>query len=67
MVRHIGLHRVRDSLHSQLSELLKSKPRNKADESLLSEITRLESELVVARDDLVGYSAMLPSIIGYAY
>lgn len=59
MVRHIGLHRVRDTLHSQLSELLKSKPRNKADESLLSEITRLESELVVARDDLVGYSAML--------
>lgn len=59
MGRHIGLHRVRDTLHNQLSELLKSKPRNKADDSLLSEITRLESELVVVRDDLVSYSADL--------
>lgn len=61
-----GLHRVRDSLHTQLTDLLKSKPRNKADENLLSEITRLESELVVARDDLVGYGPALSSLIWVA-
>lgn len=38
---------------SQLRDLNKSKPRSKADESLVSEITRLESAITLANDDLV--------------
>lgn len=49
-----GVQRVRDSVLSQLRELNKSKPRNNADENLLVEITRLESSLTLAKDDLVG-------------
>jgi structural maintenance of chromosome 1 len=37
----------------QLRELNKSKPRSKGDENLVAEITRLESTLTLARDDLV--------------
>ena len=48
-----GLQRVRDSLLSQLRELNKSKPRNNADEALLAEVTRLESSLSLAKEDLV--------------
>lgn len=48
-----GLYRVRDSLLSQLRDLNKSKPRSRADEGLLAEITRLESTLALAKDDLV--------------
>ena len=56
-----GLQRARDKLMEQLMELNKSKPRGKADDNLLAEITRLEPALTVARDDLVcshvlGYS-----------
>ncbi|KZT24830.1 RecF/RecN/SMC protein [Neolentinus lepideus HHB14362 ss-1] len=47
-----GLHRVRDSLLSQLRDLAKSKPRGKSDDNLIAEITRLESALTVAKDDL---------------
>lgn len=50
-----GLQRVRDNLQQQLRDLNKEKPRNNADERLVSEITRLESELLVVRDDLVRY------------
>jgi structural maintenance of chromosome 1 len=49
-----GLHRVRDALMAQLHELNKSKPRGKADENLIAEISRLESSIAVTRDDLVG-------------
>ena len=45
---------MRDSLLSQLRELNKSKPRNNADEALLAEVTRLESSLSLAKEDLVG-------------
>lgn len=38
---------------AQLQELAKTKPRGKADENLIAEITRLESTLTVTRDDLV--------------
>ena len=54
-----GLQRVRDSLLSQLRELNKSKPRNNADENLLVEITRLESSLTLAKDDLVSNFVLL--------
>ncbi|EMD32195.1 hypothetical protein CERSUDRAFT_118824 [Gelatoporia subvermispora B] len=47
-----GLQRVRDNLFTQLNELAKSKPRGKADEHLVAEITRLESAHTVAKDDL---------------
>lgn len=50
----LGLNRLRDSLMAQLGELQKSKSKGKADESLISEISRLESAITVTRDDLVG-------------
>lgn len=49
----IGLQRVRDSLLGQLRDLNKSKPRSKADENLITEISRLESLYTVTKDDLV--------------
>lgn len=48
-----GLQRARDKLMGDLRELLQAKPRTKADETFVSEITRLEPALQVARDDLV--------------
>ena len=48
-----GLIRQRDSLLSQLRELGKQKPRNKTDDSLIADVTRLESTITMARDDLV--------------
>jgi structural maintenance of chromosome 1 len=48
-----GLSRTRDNIRNQLSELVKQKPRNKEDDDLISEMTRLEAVLQVARDDLV--------------
>ncbi|EKM57692.1 uncharacterized protein PHACADRAFT_206572 [Phanerochaete carnosa HHB-10118-sp] len=47
-----GLQRVRDKLLFDLQELNKNKPRGKADDNLLAEISRLEPALAVARDDL---------------
>ncbi|EJC99202.1 cohesin complex subunit psm1 [Fomitiporia mediterranea MF3/22] len=54
-----GLTRVRDSLLSQLRDLNKSRPRSKADEGLVAEITRLESSLTLAKDDLAALTASL--------
>ena len=48
-----GLIRVRDNLQSQRLELSKQKPRAKTDENLVSEVSRLESAITLARDDLV--------------
>ena len=48
-----GLQRLRDKLMADLQELNKTKPRGKADDNLLAEITRLEPALTVTRDDLV--------------
>lgn len=39
---------------AQMEDLRSKKPKEKADDALLLEIERLESFLVVARDDLVG-------------
>ncbi|KAG6852767.1 hypothetical protein C0991_009264 [Blastosporella zonata] len=47
-----GLMRVRDNLKTQLRELAKQKPRGQTDENLIGEISRLESAMTVARDDL---------------
>ncbi|EGO30022.1 hypothetical protein SERLADRAFT_458485 [Serpula lacrymans var. lacrymans S7.9] len=47
-----GLYRVRDALTAQLQELSRSKPRGKADENLIAEVTRLESVIAVVKDDL---------------
>ncbi len=58
-----GLQRMRDGYMSQMMELNKSKPRGKESEVLLAEITRLESALTVARDDLVIVMTLLP--VGY--
>jgi hypothetical protein len=51
--RLAGLSRARDNIQSQLSDLVKQKPRNKDDDDLISEMTRLEAILQVSRDDLV--------------
>ncbi|KAF8957847.1 condensin complex subunit SMC1 [Flammula alnicola] len=47
-----GLIRARDNLLAEQRELSKQKPRGKTDESLISEISRLESTITVAKDDL---------------
>lgn len=54
---------MRDGLMAKMMELNKSKPRGKESEVLLAEITRLESALTVARDDLV--IAMTLLTVGY--
>ncbi|KAF9817733.1 hypothetical protein IEO21_03282 [Rhodonia placenta] len=56
------LQRVRDNLLGQLRDLNKSKPRGKADESLIGEITRLESACTVAKDDLAACKLRLDGI-----
>ncbi|KAH9991916.1 cohesin complex subunit psm1 [Russula vinacea] len=57
-----GLSRARDNIQNQLSELVKQKPRNKEDDSLLSEMTRLEAVLQVSRDDLSACNLKLQGI-----
>ncbi len=52
-----GLYRVRDALLAQMRDLNKSKPRSQTDESLVAEITRLESTITLAKDDLVIFNA----------
>ncbi|KAF8156010.1 condensin complex subunit SMC1 [Crassisporium funariophilum] len=47
-----GLIRARDNLLAEQRELTKQKPRGKTDENLVSEISRLESTITVAKDDL---------------
>ncbi|KAJ3521351.1 hypothetical protein NMY22_g12355 [Coprinellus aureogranulatus] len=47
-----GLMRARDSLQAQRLELAKQKPKAKSDENIISEISRLEATITVARDDL---------------
>ncbi|KAI0962689.1 hypothetical protein AcV7_001479 [Taiwanofungus camphoratus] len=57
-----GLQRVRDSLLGQLRDLNKSKPRSKADENLITEISRLESLYTVTKDDLSACKLRLDGI-----
>ena len=53
---HAGLHRLRDSLFAELRDLNKSKPRGKADENHIAEINRLESVLLIVKDDLARHA-----------
>ncbi|KAG8929596.1 Structural maintenance of chromosomes protein 1, partial [Tulasnella sp. 418] len=46
------MRRNQNTLANQLRELTQSKPRNKNDENLINEISRLESALALAKDDL---------------
>ena len=48
-----GLQRQRDSLLSQMRELSKQKPRAKNDDTLMAEITKYESEIMIVQDELV--------------
>jgi hypothetical protein len=48
-----GLTRARDTLLAEQRELHQQRARGKSDESLISEISRLESLMIVAKDDLV--------------
>lgn len=48
-----GLKRQQETYISQLRELQKSKPRGQVEENLTLEMSRLESALTLARDDLV--------------
>ncbi|KAJ3798658.1 condensin complex subunit SMC1 [Lentinula aff. detonsa] len=47
-----GLQKSRDSLLAKLRDLSKQKPRGKTDENLIAEISQLESNLAIARDEL---------------
>ena len=48
-----GLTRARDALLTEQRELHQQRVRGKSDETLISEISRLESLMIVAKDDLV--------------
>ena len=50
-----GLIRARDTLLADQRELHQQRARAKSDESLISEISRLDSLITVAKDDLVGF------------
>ncbi|KAF9233408.1 hypothetical protein BU15DRAFT_90371 [Melanogaster broomeanus] len=50
-----GLIRLRDNLMAQLQELSRSKPRGKADDNIIAEITRLESAITVTKDDMSAF------------
>jgi structural maintenance of chromosome 1 len=52
----IVLQKQRDNYLNQLSELSKSKSKDKADEGLLASLARLGAELTVVKDDLVSYN-----------
>lgn len=56
-----GLMRARDTLQAQRLELAKQKPRAKSDDNIISEISRLEANITVTRDDLVWSLALSTS------
>lgn len=47
------MRKQQDVLIGQLRDLSQAKPRNKNDDVLTAEISRLESDLVLARDEMV--------------
>ncbi len=51
-----GLIRARDNLLAKQRELGNQKPRGKTDEALIAEISSLELNLTVAKDDLVCFN-----------
>lgn len=54
-----AMQRTKENLLEQLRDLNKTKPRGKADESLIAEISRLESSLTVSKDDLVSRAQLV--------
>lgn len=60
-----GLKRQQETYISQLRELQKSKPRGQIEENLTAEMSRLESALTLARDDLVGALPTIPNIVAH--
>ena len=56
-----GLIRARDNLLAEQRELGKQKPRGKTDEALIADISSSESNLTVAKDDLVGFNCLKTS------
>ena len=56
-----GLTRARDTLLAEQRELHQQRARGKSDENLISEISRLDSLMIVAKDDLVCVSFILTS------
>ncbi|CDZ96284.1 cohesin complex subunit psm1 [Phaffia rhodozyma] len=57
-----ALHQQRDSLMAHLAQLAKERPKAKSDEHLVAEITRLESELAIVRDDLSAINLRLTGL-----
>ncbi|ORY92961.1 condensin complex subunit SMC1 [Leucosporidium creatinivorum] len=57
-----GLRRKETELRAKLGEIHKNKPRANAEEDLVSERTRLNSDLTVAKDDLSSTNARLKDI-----
>ncbi|WWC89989.1 uncharacterized protein L201_004919 [Kwoniella dendrophila CBS 6074] len=57
-----GLNRQKELYLSQLQELHRSKPKDKADEGLLESLTRLDAELTVAKDDLTATRTRLTGL-----
>ena len=58
----VGLRRLEESLRAQLVELRKNRPRETTDERHMAEVTRLEAELQIARDDLSATKLRLKSV-----
>nr|XP_019042266.1 cohesin complex subunit psm1 [Kwoniella bestiolae CBS 10118]OCF21196.1 cohesin complex subunit psm1 [Kwoniella bestiolae CBS 10118] len=54
-----GLNKQKELYLSQLQELYRSKPKDKADEGLLESLARLDAELTVAKDDLTAIRTRL--------
>ncbi|TRM70173.1 P-loop containing nucleoside triphosphate hydrolase protein [Schizophyllum amplum] len=57
-----GLQRTQEKLMSELKALGKEKPRSGADESLQQEISRLETALMVVKDDLKEVDSRLTGV-----
>lgn len=58
----VGLRRLEESLRAQLVELRKNRPRETTDERYMAEVTRLEAELQIAKDDLSATKLRLKSV-----
>lgn len=54
------MRKQQDVLIGQLRDLSQAKPRNKNDDVLTADISRLESDLVLARDEMVSGQTTLP-------
>ncbi|KAL8278439.1 hypothetical protein RQP46_009129 [Phenoliferia psychrophenolica] len=57
-----GLRRREAELQAKLQEIHKNKPRANAEEKLVSEVTRLTTELTIAKDDLNGTNTRLKGV-----